>query len=183
LRVVSNLGNGGGGNILEGYRGELPAPAYYPNGVYTHYEIDKLDDGLYYVSMNQVESLNIVCITGNPYYGYLHKITHHVNGAHPGYNTRLTFEGYLQDTVAVVYETWGTWSEEDGTALGEQDAGWFGQVCSKSGNSDYAYHVLKAPIPSSPTSVGTQGQMSYDTNYFYVCYATNQWARYEKSAW
>ena len=33
------------------------------------------------------------------------------------------------------------------------------------------------------TSSGTAGQTAYDTNYFYVCTATNTWIRFAKTAW
>lgn len=33
-------------------------------------------------------------------------------------------------------------------------------------------------IPISPTSVGTAGQIAYDENFWYVCIATNTWAKY-----
>lgn len=33
------------------------------------------------------------------------------------------------------------------------------------------------------TSTGTAGQISYDSNYFYVCTATNTWIRFAKTAW
>lgn len=38
-------------------------------------------------------------------------------------------------------------------------------------------------VPASATATGTAGQFAYDTNYFYVCVATDTWCRYAKSSW
>jgi hypothetical protein len=37
--------------------------------------------------------------------------------------------------------------------------------------------------PASATATGTIGQTAYDTNYFYVCVATNTWKRVALSTW
>lgn len=37
--------------------------------------------------------------------------------------------------------------------------------------------------PTSATATGTIGQTAYDTNYFYVCVATNTWKRVALSTW
>lgn len=37
--------------------------------------------------------------------------------------------------------------------------------------------VLISTPPTTPTSVGTRGQIAADSEYFYVCVATNTWAR------
>jgi hypothetical protein len=39
------------------------------------------------------------------------------------------------------------------------------------------------PVPTSVASAGTAGQIAYDTNYVYVCTATNTWARAPLAAW
>lgn len=44
-----------------------------------------------------------------------------------------------------------------------------------------AVNVVDAP--ASATATGTIGQTAYDTNYFYVCIATNTWKRVALSAW
>lgn len=31
-------------------------------------------------------------------------------------------------------------------------------------------------VPEDPTSAGKAGELAYDENYFYYCYADNQWA-------
>lgn len=31
--------------------------------------------------------------------------------------------------------------------------------------------------PASSTAVGTPGDLAFDSNYFYVCYLVNTWAR------
>jgi hypothetical protein len=38
-------------------------------------------------------------------------------------------------------------------------------------------------VPASSTSACTAGNWSYDTNYFYVCVATNTWKRSALSSW
>lgn len=47
-------------------------------------------------------------------------------------------------------------------------------------NGDVA-NVVDAP--ASATATGTIGQTAYDTNYFYVCVATNTWKRVALSTW
>lgn len=37
--------------------------------------------------------------------------------------------------------------------------------------------------PASATATGVMGQMSYDSNYFYICVATNTWKRVALSTW
>lgn len=44
-----------------------------------------------------------------------------------------------------------------------------------------AVNVVDAP--ASATATGTIGQTAYDTNYFYVCVATNTWKRVALSTW
>jgi hypothetical protein len=43
--------------------------------------------------------------------------------------------------------------------------------------------VTQVSPPPTSTSTGKAGQVAYDSNYFYVCYANNTWTRYAKSAW
>lgn len=38
-------------------------------------------------------------------------------------------------------------------------------------------------VPASAAASGTAGQTAYDADYFYVCTATNTWARFAKAAW
>lgn len=38
-------------------------------------------------------------------------------------------------------------------------------------------------VPATATSTGTTGQMALDSNYYYVCVATNTWKRTALSAW
>ena len=37
--------------------------------------------------------------------------------------------------------------------------------------------------PASPTAAGRAGQITWDTNYFYLCVGTNTWKRVPLSAW
>jgi hypothetical protein len=37
--------------------------------------------------------------------------------------------------------------------------------------------TLISVIPATATSTGTLGQLAYDTNYIYLCVATNTWKR------
>jgi hypothetical protein len=41
----------------------------------------------------------------------------------------------------------------------------------------YGNIITKPATPASPTAVGTAGQIASDTNYIYVCTATNTWKR------
>lgn len=38
-------------------------------------------------------------------------------------------------------------------------------------------------VPATATSTGSAGQIAYDTNFFYVCVATNTWRRTALSSW
>ena len=38
-------------------------------------------------------------------------------------------------------------------------------------------------VPSSATAAGTPGQIAYDSNYVYVCIATNTWRRSVHASW
>ncbi len=38
-------------------------------------------------------------------------------------------------------------------------------------------NIAAVPAPLHNTSPGTAGQISYDAGFFYVCIATNSWAR------
>jgi len=37
--------------------------------------------------------------------------------------------------------------------------------------------LIKVTVPASATDVGTRGQIAFDSNYLYVCIATNTWVR------
>jgi len=37
--------------------------------------------------------------------------------------------------------------------------------------------TLVATVPTTSTSTGTTGQLTYDSNYLYLCVATNTWVR------
>lgn len=43
------------------------------------------------------------------------------------------------------------------------------------------YGVVVSP-PASSTDTGTEGQISYDSGFFYICRATNVWMRFPKDA-
>jgi hypothetical protein len=49
------------------------------------------------------------------------------------------------------------------------------------------YQTAQLPIPNktpaSATAAGTQGEVCWDTNYIYVCVATNTWKRTAISTW
>lgn len=38
-------------------------------------------------------------------------------------------------------------------------------------------------VPETSTDEGTPGMFSFDSNYLYICYATNSWKRCAISAW
>ena len=42
---------------------------------------------------------------------------------------------------------------------------------------------LAASTPASAAATGTAGEWQYDTNYIYVCVATNTWKRVGISTW
>jgi hypothetical protein len=43
--------------------------------------------------------------------------------------------------------------------------------------------ITQSFTPALSTSTGTMGRIAWDTNYFYVCIATNTWKRIALSAW
>lgn len=43
--------------------------------------------------------------------------------------------------------------------------------------------IRTARTPASATAAGTQGEIGWDTNYFYVCTATNTWRRVAHATW
>lgn len=43
--------------------------------------------------------------------------------------------------------------------------------------------VLSPPVPASAAATGTKGEIAYDTNYIYVCVATDTWKRAALSTW
>lgn len=49
-------------------------------------------------------------------------------------------------------------------------------------NSD-SLRIVTAKTPASATATGTQGQIAWDSNYIYVCTATNTWKRAALSSW
>jgi hypothetical protein len=40
-----------------------------------------------------------------------------------------------------------------------------------------------ADAPATSTSTGTAGQIAYDTNYLYICIATDTWGRVALNDW
>jgi len=46
-----------------------------------------------------------------------------------------------------------------------------------------AFVVQAPPIPSSASDTGTTGTIAWDSNYIYVCVATNTWKRVAISTW
>lgn len=46
-----------------------------------------------------------------------------------------------------------------------------------------ATKIDKVDVPSDATSSGTVGEIAIDSNYIYVCVATNTWKRASISTW
>lgn len=76
-------------------------------------------------------------------------------------------------TVALGAVTATTTTIGAGAAITSSGAG--GVLGSNAFNST-AFLSFVAP-PATSTSAGTAGQIAYDANYFYICTATNTWAR------
>lgn len=51
------------------------------------------------------------------------------------------------------------------------------------GGGSGAAILTKSTVPTSPTSTGTQGNISWDSNYFYICTAANTWRRWAIATW
>lgn len=49
-------------------------------------------------------------------------------------------------------------------------------------NSDY-FRIVTAKTPASAADTGDAGQIAWDTNYLYVCTATNTWKRVAIATW
>jgi len=43
--------------------------------------------------------------------------------------------------------------------------------------------LVVTTVPATLTSTGTAGEIAYDTNYLYVCTATNTWVRTALATW
>ena len=50
-------------------------------------------------------------------------------------------------------------------------------------NASPAGTTGNAKTPSSASDTGTEGEISWDTNYIYVCVATDTWKRVALSTW
>lgn len=42
---------------------------------------------------------------------------------------------------------------------------------------------ISSTVPSSATATGNSGEIRYDANYIYICFATNQWKRSPLTTW
>ena len=49
--------------------------------------------------------------------------------------------------------------------------------------NDTVYNLRVSTPPATATSAGVAGTVTWDTNYIYVCVATNSWKRVAISAW
>ena len=52
-----------------------------------------------------------------------------------------------------------------------------------SAETSLAKKIDKVDVPSDASSTGTAGQIAIDSNYIYVCVATNTWKRAAISTW
>lgn len=52
-----------------------------------------------------------------------------------------------------------------------------------SGSSGGGSGIVYSPVPASSSASGTAGQIAKDESYFYICTATNTWARTPISDW
>jgi hypothetical protein len=50
-------------------------------------------------------------------------------------------------------------------------------------NSSTLSELITEGTPSGPTDTGTKGTLKYDTNYLYICIATDTWRRIAHSTW
>lgn len=51
------------------------------------------------------------------------------------------------------------------------------------GNTGYVPLSLSSTPPATATSTGISGQTAYDSDYYYICVATNTWKRTPLSSW
>lgn len=59
-----------------------------------------------------------------------------------------------------------------------------GKLFFKNGSGDVITSTLTpVPTPATAGSTGIPGQFSYDTQYFYMCIATDTWKRVLISTW
>jgi hypothetical protein len=49
--------------------------------------------------------------------------------------------------------------------------------------NDNSIRIRTSKTPSQSSATGTQGQIAWDSNYIYVCIATNAWKRVALSSW
>lgn len=64
-------------------------------------------------------------------------------------------------------------------------AGTVGQFLTTngSGQMQWSASLASSTAPTTAGSAGTAGQIAYDSNYIYVCVATNTWKRASLASW
>lgn len=59
-------------------------------------------------------------------------------------------------------------------------------VADGSGSGDWttpSLATIDVAVPANASATGTAGQIAFDTNYIYVCTATNTWKRVAIATW
>jgi hypothetical protein len=57
------------------------------------------------------------------------------------------------------------------------------QFLKADGTTDSTSYLSWVAVPANATSAGTAGQVAYDTDYIYICTATNTWKRVGIATW
>ena len=69
----------------------------------------------------------------------------------------------------------------DGTNIGATTPG-AGTFSTLQANADHII-ITTSQTPASASAAGTQGEIAWDSDYIYVCIATNTWKRVALSTW
>ena len=102
-----------------------------------------------------------------------------------------TNTGFFQPTADTIgFSTAGTERLRFGSSgeilIAGTDAGTNGQVLISTGSGsavEYSNPKALSGTPASSTATGEAGELQFDTNYLYVCTATNTWKRVSLSSW
>ncbi len=172
---------------LEGSDGSATFPTYAFSG--------ETNTGMYRAGSSELG----FCVNGNERMklknNAVEAISFHVSGtdtaATPGYsfNNDTDTGMYSGTSNTISFSTNSTERYRIGSAgellIGGSAAGTGGQVFTSNGAGQAPAwkNILTQSAPSSSTDTGVAGSIASDTNYFYVCTATDTWKRVAISSW
>ena len=95
--------------------------------------------------------------------------------------TKLKFYSYQKTTPSLTYGL--NYSGGTITTIYEGESGAAGAQGAVGAQGATGAATASSSAPTSATSIGTAGTIAYDSNYVYICVATNTWRRVAISSW